>query len=599
MRDLFKYFPHEKVRPIQEDLIRDSFNAMSNDEFLLSHAPTGIGKTAAVLTSAIALAKRKGFTIFFSTPRHSQQEIVVRTAKKISDLTLSSIVSKKSLCLQKGIEKLSSKDFYDYCNALTLNNECVFLEKAKKIDGISKGIWSHEDILRKAKELKVCGYEYALRIARDSDIILLDYNYLFAPFIRNPLFKKIHKKLENSIIIIDEAHNLGERVKEFHSYSLSLTSLRNALKEAKELKNDELEELLIFFMDIYNSFAKELRQRNREEGFLPRELLIDLINEFIDFDSFTEKLWISSEHILQRKKISFLRRIANFLDEWLILDDGFIRLFNAKDMVIEKKCMDPSLFTKEVFNSSRGVLMSGTLRPLSVYSKLLGVDRAVLKEYRNPFPKNNKLWIVMDNVSTRFSERKKYLPLIMNDLSVFLNSFNENIAIFFPSYELVNMIKKINTSKRLFIESRELSKLERNALLKGFSESSNAALIAVNGGSFSEGIDLPNSVLRIVVIVGLPLSIPSLEVKATINYFDKKFGNGYLFGYQLPAITKTLQAAGRVVRSEKDRGVVILMDYRYNERPYNELLDKYIVLSNASQVVRKVNSFLKPVNSSI
>ena len=608
MDELIRIFPHEKIRPIQRELAIDAYRAMNNGRYLLAHAPTGIGKTAAVITAAIRIAKKKGYTIFFSTPRTTQQEIVIRTTrlmkKKGVDISIAGIVSKKSLCMQKGIEALSGRDFYEYCEALVKNNECSYLENARKMNG-ERGIWSHEDIYKHAEKNNICGYEYALRIARDSDIIILDYNYLFAPFIRKPLFLRINKKLEESILIIDEAHNLIDRIKEFHSHKLSSRTLRLALREAKELENKELEEDIIMLSSMLTDYEKLLLEKKKKEAYITREFFIDTINTYKDYEKMIEELWINAEHIRIRKKISFLGRVADFLDEWREGEEGYIRIVKISEegknrhVSIEKHCIDASLFSKEVFTTARGgVLMSGTLKPIIMYKELLGIENADIKEYKSPYPEENKKWIIYDGVTTKYSERREEeYEKIARAISM-ISSIDQNIAVFFPSYEFMeNIAKRLKTDKQVFLESPQASKKEKQGLIEEFKKASfkerKGLLLGVTGGSYSEGIDLPGSSLGIVIIVGVPLSIPDLETRATIRYYDHKFGKGWLYAYQLPALRKTLQAAGRVVRSEKDRGVVVLMDSRYKEKEYIDLLPRVEILSNIEEINERIKEFFK------
>jgi DNA excision repair protein ERCC-2 len=216
--------------------------------------------------------------------------------------------------------------------------------------------------------------------------------------------------------------------------------------------------------------------------------------------------------------------------------------------------------------------MSGTLTPTSMYKELLGIEAEELT-LKSPFPAQNRMNLIVPKTTTKYEARSpeqyKEIAKTLADIS---SDVKGSIAIYFPSYYLRDEVSKsfsMLTVKTVFSEQPDMTKSEKQEFLDNFVKykDSGAVLLAVISGSFAEGIDLPG-VLKMVIIVGLPLQKPDLETKALIEYYDKKFSKGWDYGYLFPAFTKTIQAAGRCIRSETDRGIIVFLDERYSWNNY-------------------------------
>jgi len=220
--------------------------------------------------------------------------------------------------------------------------------------------------------------------------------------------------------------------------------------------------------------------------------------------------------------------------------------------------------------------MSGTLTPPEMYADLLGLKQYVLKQYQDPFAEEHRLNLVVEEVTTKFKfrspEQYKQIASICADI---VNAVPGNTLVFFPSYMLRNEVKKSFDqlcSRLVLTEVPGMSKEQKNALLEKFRQAQErgAVLLAVTGGSFGEGIDLPGDEVKCVIVVGVPLSKPDLETRELVDYYQDKYGEGMSYGYIFPAITKTMQNAGRCIRSETDRGVIVFMDARYTWEHYSK-----------------------------
>lgn len=585
-------FPHSKVRDVQEDLIKDVVSAIENKEHLIAHAPTGLGKTAATIPMALSFALKKGLTVFFLTSRHTQHKLAIDTVKQIKkeyklDIVATDIIGKKWMCIQPAIETFYSSEFAEYCKKLREDKKCDFCNNTKKnskLTAKAKAVLeelkamspSHaEELIEACKKEKLCPYEMAAVLSKEAKIIVTDYNYMFDPGIRSTFLVKSDKELEKSIIIVDEAHNLPKRAREILTIRLTNIILKRAIKEATKFGFFEERDKLQFLLDVLDELSIDLDDK-KEEKLVKKEEFIDRVNLEDDYDELITKLVFAGDEIREKQKKSYIASVAHFLETWPEETEGFARIVSKKpgtrEYMIElsSRCLDPSLVTKDVIEQAYSmILMSGTLTPTFMYKDILGFNDAKEAEFRNPFPKQNRLSLIIPETTTKFTRRgEEEYKKIAAKLRQLIEIVPGNILVFFPSYFLRNNILSFleeRYDKPLLLEKRNISKEEKNNLLEEFKsyKEKGAALLAVTSGNFGEGIDLPGDFLKAVVVVGLPLEKPSLEVKELISYYDRKFEKGWDYGYVYPAIIKVLQNAGRCIRSETDKGVIVFLDERF------------------------------------
>ncbi len=582
-------FPHEKIRPVQEELIKLVFRSLQEKKSLIIHAPTGLGKTAATISPAITFAIDKDLTIFFLTSRHTQHKIVIDTLKDIKkkynvNFIATSIIGKKFMCAQENVTSMYSNDFIEFCKSLREDKKCEFYinvnPKNINCKFVNEDIEKSspvtvEELVEKSKDARVCPYEIALMQGGKSKVIIADYNYIFNPAIRDSLFRKTNKSLDKSIIIVDEGHNLPDRVRELMTRKLSNILIKRAIKEAKQNNLNDIIPLLVDIQEALNKLSDSLRYN--EEKIIKKDLFINEVSKNKNYVEIYEAFHAASEIIIETEKQSFIGVIASFLEAWQNEDIGFARILSRKDLktTLTYRCLDPSLIIKDTIQGSYStILMSGTLTPTIMYKDLLGFNNeTILEEFPSPFPQQNKLTIIVPRTTTKFTFRNdKQFNEIGRICSEIANSINGCTAIFFPSYDLRDQIGDFivnNCNKSILLENPNISKAEKQELLDKLKsyKNSGAVLLAVTSGSFGEGIDLPG-VLKCVIVVGLPLNKPDLETKELIDYYDKKFGKGWEYGYTMPAMIKCFQNAGRCIRNETDRGIIFFIDERYTWQQY-------------------------------
>lgn len=583
-------FPHETIRDVQDELILDVDIAISEGKDLVVHAPTGLGKTS-VLGPAVAHALAKKKTVFFLTSRHTQHVLAIETLQMIKEkhdmnFISTDIIGKKWMCAVDGVTNLYSNEFSEYCRAVREDDKCEFYTNTKKsnklsvkakliIDKLKQMSPIHpEKMVEICKEEKLCPYEISTALAGESTAIVADYYYLFSPTVRDAFFARIGKKIEDCIIIVDEGHNLPRRVRELQTERLTSIMLKRAIKEASKFGYMETHDTLTKIQAVLKTISGSMRWG--DERLVKPEEFTEKINDIRDYEEVIEELDGIADAIREQQKMSYIGGISAFLTAWTGGEEGFARILSVKEynkeqiITLSYRCLDPSLLTGKIIDEAYStVVMSGTLTPTSMYKDLLGMNNAKELSLPSPFKDENRLHLVVPKTTTKYSMRgDAQYTAIAEECAKICNTIPGNVAVFFPSYRLRDDIWKImydKTKKTTMLEEPGLTKEEKQEMMEKFKSynKKGAILLAAASGSFGEGIDLPGDYLKGVVIVGLPLQTPDLEIKELIAYYDKKFSKGWDYGYILPAITITLQNAGRCIRSETDRGAMVFLEERY------------------------------------
>jgi len=634
-----KYFAHEKIREGQKELMEDVRETIFQNKILLAHAPTGIGKTAGVLAPMLYKALKDDLIIFFLTSRNTQHKIVVETIQKLNKkleekIKTTSFVGRQKMCLMPPSNKLSSHDFSEYCKTLRETGQCSYYNNVwrikkrtgenprKELTGNAKiflhKLQSHtyDELIKISKEELVCPYEIALQACKNSKVIIGDYYHIFSPGIRKAILHKIDKELSDILLIVDEAHNLPGRIRELLTSKLTNFMISRGLREAEKYELVEVIEGVKAVEKSFSFLKKKLVERGLKESKVSTEGFVELLEKNLkkvglDYKEFISLLDNGSEEVREEQEISYLASIKDFLVEWQEKKKGFVRLFRIEEgererLTLIKIAIDPSLVSKEVFNEvNSAVLMSGTLLPLRMYTDLFGIKNAVIKSYSNPFPSSNRLNLIVPETTTKYNKRnKKMFERIAIFCAKCVNACPGNSIVYFPSYDLRNKVYeffKNKVDKPILLEQSGISVEEKKALILEFKNhsregklnASGAVLLACISGSFGEGIDLPGKHIEQVIIVGVPLETPDLETREKIKYYEEKYGKGWDYGYIYPAMNKVLQAAGRTIRSEKDKGVIVFLDERYAWSKYNSIMPEDWFLKKTNEPWKEIKEFFK------
>lgn len=604
------YFRHDSFRKGQKEIIKDIYQSVSLGKNILVHAPTGTGKTDSALSAAITFALKKDLKVLFLTPKISQHKIAIEVIDDLNDkynLKIKAVdfVGKKNMCIDPVISKTDS-NFYEICKMACKKKQCPFFENIRpsnkgQRDLLSyllekklseKEVLTHLEIKNMAKELKsvagdrqpVCAYELAKLFAKSCRVIIADYYHVFSSKVMESTLSEIGINLEDCIVVIDEAHNLEDRLLKLLSKSLNTNMLHRAIKEAKEIKNNKLKNLLDKQLDHVEKIAEEKLKKIKEEKIGKDEFLIKEIKE--DVISVIEELEESGLKYIEELKesSSALISVGLFLEEWIKEKDAHIRFIRKEKNAISVKynALDVSPLTKKIFeNCYSSVLMSATLTPLAMYADILGLkEGTITKEYPSPFDKEKRLNLLINDVSTKFTQRtEEEYKKIARHVEKCVNAIPGNCVVFFPSFEVLGDIYRLmrNINKPIIVQEERMDSSDFEEMIQGFKKHSKkfgSILMAVMGGKASEGIDLPGELLIGAVIVGIPLAKMELETKAKIDYYEIKFRNGWNYAYIQPAIQKVIQSAGRVIRTDNDKGVVVFIDSRFHWENYRRCFSK-------------------------
>ncbi|MBI2578336.1 MAG: ATP-dependent DNA helicase [Candidatus Aenigmarchaeota archaeon] len=602
-------FPYLSVRPSQQEMISDVKMALQERRHLIADAPTGLGKTIASLFPAVEYAQENGKTVFFLTSRLSQHKMAIETMQQLG-IPAVDIIGKKWLC-SHDVQDFDSTMFSNFCHGMVSNRQCKYYNnfRVKEVTyGAQQMIIQignkplHSEDAKKLAGHTYCTYELLMEAAKKSVVIVADYFHIFSSNERK-FFKRLNKSLENSIIIVDEAHNLPDRIRKNLSSKISTRTIELAKRESDRF-GLHVKDYLDCIEDVVKSLAKQ-KLLAANESFIQKSDIVERIEKLCGYKAAVVSLSRACQKVLEDKRKSFIEKIVTFLENWLGDDYGYARIvsreriFGKDHISVFYNCMDPSVASKNIISQSYStILMSGTLSPMEMYRDLLGMEeeRTDLKSYPSPFPKENRMNIITTEITTKYTERTpENYARIARTVVLCTAAIKGNVAVFFPSYKIMKeiyAISKENIQKPMFVEVQGATKEERKKLQEEFAAQyeKGAVLFGVLAGSFSEGIDLPGDKLNGVITIGIPLEKPSLASQALIDYYEQRFKKGMDYGYFYPAMRKVVQAAGRCIRTERDIGICVFGDKRLNSRRFRNMFPRnwdFVVTERPELEIRK------------
>jgi DNA excision repair protein ERCC-2 len=610
------YFRHDEVRPHQKELMQDASKAIVDGRILMAQAVTGIGKTDSVLSAAISCAVEEKKTVFFLTPKISQHRIAMDVVRGISDshsLNIKAVdmVGRAHCCINKELQDLDNDSFQTACGNRIKEKQCQPYINAKGYSRFHEALarqrfekllkkygtgMHHHDLIKMGAKAKCCPYEWLIKLAEASDVIIGDYYHMMLPHIREIFLMKTKKRLEDSIIIIDEAHNLASRIRSSLSRSVNSFTFTRVHKEMQVLGLDAGP-----VEDEFQKWAAEVLGDSKEKPVAIKHFH-EFIGRFgITMDEAADRLREAGiSYVEQKGRKSACLWLAKFMYEWA--DDSFecVRILKQKDgrYFLSKRLLDPSAVTGVLNHCSASVLMSGSLMPLEMHRDILGLDkeRTDMRSYPSPFDSDSIVNIITEELTTKYTKRDlENYTAIANKLDAVAEKTPGGTAVFFPSYGVMDNVLTLMKSNELHVQRPKMKPPEIRRLIKDFG--SGGVLCAVQGGSLAEGIDFCKGEIKTAVIVGVALEEMDIEARALIDYYDQKFGRGWDYGYLYPGTIKALQAAGRARRKESDRVAVVYMDERFKWNKYNWILnrDERIVVTGSPE--KEVETFWRGQSS--
>jgi len=592
MREL--QFPFSSYRAGQRALAAAVYRTIAAEGRLFAMAPTGIGKTVSTIFPALkAMGESLGEKIFYLTAKTVTRiaaEMALNLLRKeglrVKSVT---ITAKDKICFHderncKPMHCIYANGHYD-----RINN--AILDALRNCDAFSA-----QSILEYAQRHRVCPFELSLDLTLWSDIIVCDYNYVFDPQV---YLKRFFSDGGDYVMLIDEAHNMADRAREMFSAAISkrdLMSLRRALSKTTCART---------LMKINKHLVAKRRDCIQMGVITEKEPLYEL-NSLLELFTIEFSKWLGENPEPKQELLQVYFDVLSYINISEIYDERFVMLYDAGvsgEIIVKQFCTDPSRLLEERYESGRAVvLFSATLTPSNYFTDVLGGgENCKYIALPSPFPQEKMMLLIADNISTKYKNRDLSCERVAELIFELAKGKTGNYIAYFPSYRYLSLVYSVFEEKYpdvyIVQQTGGMTEAERDEFLALFDESETTMVaFCVLGGIFSEGIDLTGDRLIGTVIVGVGLPQLNAELDIVSDYYENR-GCGFDFAYRFPGMNKVLQAAGRVIRSEEDEGVVLLIDDRFSSSEYRRIFPEhwrqYRFIRNAEQLKSSLSDFWK------
>lgn len=596
-------FPFAVPRPGQVELMAEIGAGLDEGRPLLLQAPTGLGKTVGVLHPVLREALGRGQRVVYVTPKNSQhpvaEDAVARFREAGARVKSLSLTAKAKICFQA--EPLCTPEFCayarDYYAKVDANALRDLLAKKRRLTA---------RVFRELGErYEVCPFELQLEGAAEADVVICDYNYVFAP--RSALGRVRELGVDvtgKPNLVVDEAHNLPARAMDTYSPSLSavtLERLREAIRELPARFRGEAEALLDGCLQVIAACRPGGGEGPRRieppaERFVEQEArLRAFLARYLDSDA----------AIRQRDVV--LRLCFTWFEFTEALEyagrEEFFAIFHPHPTggTVRIVCCDAAAMLAECYGEYEQVVgFSATLKPFAYYVRLCGLEAQKVRtaDFASPFPRQHRKLLIIPQVSTRYSHREQNYARIADAVARIAALRRGNYFVFLPSFDFLDRVAALFSPPEGFTvlrQERSMKAAAVEAIVAALRRREEPIIVfAVQGGSFAEGVDYAGEAVIGAFVVGPPLPSYELEREEMRAYYQRTYGAGFDYAYVIPAMAKAVQAAGRVIRSETDRGLIVLMDSRFVEPAYAGAMPADWFEAEAGELVSK--SILREVS---
>ncbi len=588
---------------------------MDQRSHVLIEGSNGLGKTVSALSACLPVAKERDLRVLYVAKTHRQHDRVMEELAAIAkrqDVSGLSVRGRAEMCFHPFISRRATdaKSAMEICELLKLRKQCPYHENIELKEErfgevtrhVSSGVFRASEVRELCHAERFCPYELVKKALADVDVVAMSYMYAFDSAVRGAFLKHLDRPLSQMVLIVDEAHNLPETAVEIASDSLTLFVLRQAELEAERFRQRGIADFASEFRGLTERLAGEV---SRESVVNPR-LLVEALQKKAGVDepeAYFEVLHEIGE-VVQKQLLaegkyprSYIHRLGEFLLRWLDTADDvaythvlsrYVAKTGGASAKLEVVALDPAKVTGPVFSSVySSVCMSGTLQPLDAYVKITRLpEPTVCRVVPSPFPPENILSLVCCGVSTAMQQRTPSMYRKIKGRIVEVAHYTPaNVGVFAASYEVLQRLLEAgleeSLEKPLLCERRGMTSRDNDKLIarfKSYAKQGGAVLLGVQGGRSSEGADFPGDLMNSVAVVGVPYAEPTARVDAQIKYYDSCFpGHGREYGYVVPALKKSAQAAGRPIRTLEDRGAIVFLDHRFATAPCQHFLPQWII----------------------
>ncbi len=608
-----RYFPHAVPRPGQLALIKAIHDNVALRSHLCVEAANGFGKTIAALTGVLPHIAKQKLGILYIARTHKQMDRAMLELKPLSETNeFTGIVlrGRTASCLNPIIPKYAANPHVAMfiCSQLKQSGRCEYyqnyVKKTEKSQNYLKSFYKTPltglELRKKCKYEKVCPYELTHQILPLVTVVATTYFQIFDNRISKIFFEAFSHPLSKSVLLLDEVHNLPRIAVEVASSRLSLTSISQSIREAKRY---ELPLVEVFGNTIENIIKQILETRVGDEIKFDEIKFTSSICQSLkirNFEVLSKQLLQMGDQVLskliaeEKPPISYISSMGRFFIHWNQAlqrsDTAFFLINDPSDKApayLEIIALDPRTSTVPTLGACyASVHLSGTLKPIDAYIDLIGLPSHTRSlSIPSPFSPSQIFPVISLGVTTAMKFRTpKMFEKISRRIKEVSQATPHNIGVFVPSYTFLQSLLLAGLDslldRELFIETPGLSSSKNDALIQKFKGKADqgVALLGVLGGRNSEGEDYPGNEMETVVVVGVPYAKPSPRENTRIEYFESQFPQkGRFYGYQLPALRRASQAAGRSIRRFEDRGAIVFLDDRYATPYCKRLLPAWII----------------------
>ncbi len=582
-------FPFDNVREGQSSFVKSVYRTIGRGDTLFASAPTGTGKTVSSLYPAIrALGGGLCRKVFYLTVK-SMTSLAARDCLNLMQQkgcnTRAIILSAKEKCCKL---KLVCHDSRELCPLTKFNR---LPDAVMELYDLGITVVEEKHVQAIAMKYQVCPHELMLTYSEICDVVICDINYLFDPTV---YIRRFFTHGGEYAFLVDEAHNLPDRVREMYSCEVSIHELEkisvselltphSALATNLRSACDILSSVLMpYISDSIFTDKDGKKQGATHLSDVPCEIydLFSSLEECADNELMKSRIYRDEGATARQKLISSLLRNLRKINYILGLFDSSYKMFIRYDdgnLIFKLFCLDTSDIVKRCIAKGHGaVFFSATLEPIEYYKSLLGGRNSDTLSIHSPFNPEQLCVSIIDSISTRYSEREHTLDAVCRVIAATLSARRGNYMIFSPSFEYSYALyerfcEKYPKIKSMY-QSPTMSEREKNEFLDTFREESPNYLVGfcVMGGIYSEGIDLAGQSLIGAVVIGIGMPSLSYEREAIAEYFEEKYESGKQYAYVYPGMNRVFQAAGRVIRREDDKGVIVLIDDRFRDPIYKK-----------------------------
>ncbi|EAA0092086.1 ATP-dependent DNA helicase [Listeria innocua] len=594
-------FPYDGYRRGQRELAIAVYRTAMDDEKLFCEAPTGIGKTMSTLFPSVkAMGEGKADKLFYFTAKTITRQVAEDALDEMRRKGLAArsvtITAKDKICFldERKCDPEHCQFARGYYDRL---NEALF-DMLQTEETITRSV-----VEAFARKYTLCPFELSLDVALFCDVIVCDYNYLFDPVVYLKRF--FADGPGRYTFLVDEVHNLVDRARSMFSATLSKSIIMQVKRELDKKTDKKLLNSVTAMNKIMIALNKQLAEENKTI-YVKKEALSDWNEAVLKF-SYVAKDWLpkNTEAKAQADVLELYFESLRYLKIAELYDKRYVTQItrNRSDVLIKQLCLDPAFLLSEKLKlGASSVLFSATLRPIDYYTNLLGGNNDTSRlTFASPFKQNNMHLMVADYISTKYQRRENSLESVIDALYAMLSGKKGNYLFFFPSFQYLETAFELFSEKYPEVRAQKqqsfMNEAEREEFLAAFETGREETFVGfcVLGGVFSEGVDLRGERLIGTAIVGVGLAQMNVESDLIKDYYNETIGRGFDYAYQIPGMNKVLQAVGRVIRGEKDQGVVLLIEERFATERYKALFPAHWnharTVKNTLQIEREVNEF--------